>query len=127
MLSNSFTEALAVTVKKIQDTYPNAIVVLCSTVFCQRETDNGYTYTKQVNGVKYTLQDYDRALEFVANAMRVPYLNCNKIGFNRFNYYPTYCQDSSTNPTHPNAAGHAKIGKYMADKLNALIGSWFVS
>ena len=125
VLTNSFTEALAVTVKKVQETYPNAMVVLCSTVFCQRDTDNGYTYTHEVNGVKYTLQDYDEAIKFVADAMRIPYLNCNKIGFNRFNYYPTYCVDSSVNPTHPNALGHSKIGQYMADRLTEIIGSWY--
>ena len=125
VITDNFTEALACTVKKVQTNYPNALVILCSTVFCQRGTDNGYTYYRTVDSENYTLEMYDDKIEYVAKCMKVPYLKVNDIGFNRENYYPTYAIDSAVNPTHPNAAGHYKIGRYMADKIIEICGAWF--
>ena len=115
---NSFDETYAVMIKNIQTAYPNAIVVCLSTFFTMRGTDNGYTL---VNGEGLTQADYDKAIEKVARLMRVPYISVDTCGFSRSNYYPTYAQDSSTIPTHPNEAGQKVIGEYISCVLPAIV------
>lgn len=121
VLENNFTQAYACMIRKIQDNYPNAIVVAMSTFFTMRGANNGYTRTHTVGGNKWTQQDYNDKIKFVAEQMNIPYLDVSDIGFNANNYYPTYAQDSSTNPTHPNEAGHAVIGNAVAEKLLPLV------
>ena len=115
---NSFDETYACMIKEIQTTYPTAIVVCLSTWFSMRGTDNGYTLT---NGEGLTQADYDNAIEKVAKIMRVPYINAEMCGFSRSNYYPTYAEDSSTVPTHPNAAGHKVMGEYLANVIPSIV------
>ena len=115
---NSFDETYAVMIKNIQTAYPEAIVVCLSTWFTMRGTDNGYTLT---NGEGLTQADYDNAIEKVAKIMRVPFINVERCGFSRSNFYPTYAQDSSTIPTHPNAAGHKVMGEYLANVIPPIV------
>lgn len=125
--SNSFTEAYACMIKKIQANYPNAIVVALSTWFTMRGTDNGYTLTHTVGQNTYTQQDYNDKIRYVAEQMHIPYIDVSDIGFNRNNFYPTYASDSSTIPTHPNAEGQAVMGFAIANKLPDLIAGYFKS
>ena len=120
---NSFTETYACMIKEIQTAYPSAIVICLSTWFTMRGTDNGFTL---VNGEGFTQSDYDREIERVASLMRVPFIDVAKCGFNRANFYPTYAEDSSTIPTHPNARGQRVMGEYLADLIPPIIHS-FVS
>lgn len=120
-LSNSFTEAYACMVKKLQTNYPNAIIVALSTWFTMRGTDNGYTLTHTVGNNVYTQQDYNDKIRFVAEQMHIPYIDVSNIGINRNNMYPTYAQDSSTIPTHPNANGQMLMGQAIANKLIELV------
>ena len=117
VLSNSFTEAYACMIKKIQTNYPNAIVIALSTWFTMRGTDNGYTLTHTVGSNTYTQQDYNDKIRFVAEQMHIPYIDVSNIGFNRNNMYPTYAIDSSTIPAHPNAAGQYEMGKAIAKRM----------
>lgn len=118
---NSFDETYAVMIKNIQTAYPNAVVVCLSTWFTMRGTDNGYTL---LNGEGLTQADYDEAIERVAKYMRVPFINVEKCGFSRSNFYPTYAEDSSSIPTHPNARGQRVMGEYLADILPQLVHSF---
>lgn len=118
---NSFTETYACMIKEIQEAYPSAIVVCLSTWFTMRGTDNGFTL---LNGEGYTQADYDAEIEKVARIMRVPYINVEKCGFSRSNFYPTFAEDSSTIPTHPNARGQRVMGEYLADILPQLVHSF---
>jgi lysophospholipase L1-like esterase len=118
---NTFTEAYVATIKKLQTNYPNAIVVACSTWFTMRGTDNGYILTHAVGQNVYTQKDYDDKIRYVAGQMRIPFLDVCNIGFNRNNFYPKYAQDSSTIPTHTNAAGQKVMGEAVAEKLVALV------
>ena len=118
---NSFDETYACMIKEIQTAYPTAIVVCLSTWFSMRGTDNGYTLT---NNGGLTQADYDNVIEKVAKIMRVPYINVEQCGFSRSNFYPTYAEDSSTIPTHPNARGQRVMGEYLADVLPQLIHSF---
>lgn len=115
---NSFDETYAVMIKNIQTAYPNAVVVCLSTWFTMRGTDNGYTL---LNGEGLTQTDYDEAIERVAKYMRVPYINVERCGFSRSNFYPTYAQDSSTIPTHPNKNGQKVMGEFLANVLPEIV------
>lgn len=117
VLGNSFTEAYACMIKKLQTNYPKALIVALSTFFTMRGTDNGYTLTHAVGNNTYTQADYNAAIENVAKIMRIPFISVDNIGINRNNIYPTYAQDSSTIPTHPNAKGQKLIGEYIASQL----------
>ena len=48
VLGDSFTEAYACMIKKLQTNYPQALVVALSSWFTMRGTDNGYTLTHAV-------------------------------------------------------------------------------
>lgn len=121
VLGNSFTEAYACMIKKLQTNYPNALIVALSTFFTMRGTDNGYTLTHTVGSNKYTQADYNSAIENVCKQMHVPYVRIDNIGMNRNNMYPKYAIDSSTIPTHPNAEGQKLIGQYLAACLPVIL------
>ena len=118
---NSFDETYAVMIKNIQTAYPNAVVVCLSTWFTMRGTDNGYTL---LNGEGLTQTEYDEAIERVAKYMRVPFINVERCGFSRSNFYPTYAEDSSSIPTHPNARGQRIMGELLADVLPQIINAY---
>lgn len=124
VLGDSFTEAYACMIKKLQTNYPSAMVVALSTWFTMRGTDNGYTLTHTVGSNVYTQADYNAAIENVAKQMHIPFIDVSNIGFNRNNFYPTYASDSSTIPTHPNAAGHKVMGEHIASALPAIIAGY---
>lgn len=117
VLGNSFTEAYACMIKKLQTNYPNALIVPLTTWFTMRGTDNGYTLTHTVVSNVYTQADYNQAIIDVCKQMHVQHINVDDIGMNRNNMYPTFAVDSSTIPTHPNAEGHKLMGEYVADVL----------
>lgn len=125
VISNSFTEAYACMIKKIQTNYPNAIVVGMSSWFTMRGTDNGYTLTHTVGSHTYTQTDYNEAIEKVCKQMHIPFLDVSNIGFNRNNFYSKFAVDSSTTPTHPNARGQAVMGHAIAQKLPSLIKGFY--
>lgn len=124
VLGNSFTEAYACMIHKLQTNYPQAIVVALSTWFTMRGTSNGYTLTHTVGANVYTQSDYDNAIESVCKIMRIPFIRVSNIGMNPDNMYPTFAVDSSTIPTHPNANGQYLMGTHLAYTLPALVGSY---
>lgn len=117
----NFTETYACMIRKLQNNYPNCIIVCLSTTFSERGVDNGFTYTHSVGNRVYTQNDYDMAIKSVCEKMHAVYLDLSNTGFNRFNFYPTYAIDSNVTPTHPNATGQYVLGKAIADKLPYLI------
>lgn len=117
VLGNSFTEAYACMIKKLQTNYPNALVVPLTTWFTMRGTDNGYTLTHTVGSNVYTQADYNEAIKHVCGLMHVLCIEVDNIGINRNNMYPTFAVDSSTIPTHPNAEGQKLMGEHIAEIL----------
>lgn len=124
VIGNSFTEAYACMIKKLQTNYPNAIVVALSTWFTMRGTDNGYTLTHTVGSNTYTQTDYNNAIKNVCEQMHIPFIDVSDIGFNRNNFYPTYAEDSSSIPTHPNKVGQRVMGLAVAYKLAELVKAY---
>lgn len=124
VLGNSFTEAYACMIKKLQTNYPNAIIVALSTPFTMRGTDNGYTLTHTVGSNVYTQADYDEAIKNVCEQMHIPYVRIDDIGMSRSNMYPTYAEDSSTTPAHPNAKGQMLLGSQLATRLPIAINGY---
>ncbi len=120
-LGDSFTEAYACMIKKLQTNYPSAIVVALSTPFTMRGTDNGYTLTHTSSGHTYTQADYNDAIEHVAKQMHIPFIRMDDLGMSRSNMYPNFAVDSSSVPTHPNAAGQKLMGEALAVRLPAAI------
>lgn len=125
VLGDSFTEAYACMIKKIQTNYPNAIVIGLSTWFTMRGTDNGYCLTHTSDsGNTYTQNDYNKAIEDVCYKMHIPFIRVDDIGMNRNNMYPTFAVDSSTTPTHPNAKGQRLMGEYLATQLPLVVNGY---
>ena len=118
--NTTFREAYALMLTRIQTAYPNAAIICCSPWFTQRGSLTGEVYK---NGLGLSAKDYSDAVRDVAGIMHCRYIDVEDIGFNRRNYYPTYCEDSSTTPTHPNANGQRTIAnaiKAMLDSFSPL-------
>lgn len=110
--TDTFRAAYATMLARIRKAYPDAQVVCITPWFIQRRaTDTGVTY---LNAIGRQESDYGDAIRDIARMMGCQVIDSGVAGFNRDNYYPTYCQDSSTTPAHPNAAGQARIGEAIA-------------
>ena len=113
--TSDFHKAYGTMLARLKMTYPDA-QIYCITPFysSRRTTDTGCTY---LNAIDKQLSDYAEAIKKIAAIFNVHVLDGLDIGFNRYNYYPTYAQDSSTTPTHPNALGHKIIGEALAKQM----------
>ena len=110
-----FKEAYCLTIKKIRERYPKAIVICCTLNVFKRIN---YSEFPTNNGVN-TLPEYNNAIREVANYMGCGLIEFDKDGITFENCYPTYISDSATIPTHPNAVGHAKMAeKAYKDIIN---------
>lgn len=117
----SFSDQYAIMIKQVMNKYPMARIVCLSTWFTMRGGKTGYTNFHNVNGIRHTQYEYNQAIEDVCRKMHVPYIDMSNIGINYNNMYPTYAVDSSTEPTHPNAAGHALMARVLKAKLESII------
>ena len=102
-----FKEAYCLTIKKIRERYPKAIIICCTLNVFKRIN---YSEFPTNNGVN-TLPEYNNAIREVANYMGCGLIEFDKDGITFENCYPTYISDSETIPTHPNAVGHAKMAE----------------
>lgn len=112
---SNFRAAYATMLARIRKAYPNAEVFCITPWFVERNTtDTGVTY---LNAIGKQECDYGKAIHDIADIMGCQVLDGTNIGFNRYNFYPTYAEDSSIIPTHPNAAGHAIMGNSIAMQM----------
>lgn len=110
----TFKTAYATMLARLQHNYPSATIFCVTPWFSLRgATDTGVT---KLNAIGKTEKDYADAIMEIASIMGCYVLDSN-VGFNRWNYYPTYAQDSSATPTHPNAKGHSVIGHGLARQM----------
>ena len=115
---STFKESYASMIAKLQENYPEAIIVCTSLEYTWRGTNLGIT---RVNEMGFSEADYSKAIEDVCKIMGVPYIDIYNVGFTSNNYYPTYCIDSETTATHPNSAGHEVIAKRFIEELPRLV------
>lgn len=103
-----FKEGLALTIKKIRETYPKARIALCTcNVFKRNDCDNFPT-----NNGKFNIPQMNTAIREVADFFGCQTIDLDKCGITFENCYDSgYITDSATTPTHPNASGHALMGQ----------------
>lgn len=107
-----FKESYALTIKKIRTAYPHALIICCTLNIFKRVNYSSFP----VNNGTNTLPEFNNAIREVADMMGCGLIELDKDGITFENCYPLYISDSSTNSTHPNARGHAKMAtKAIAD------------
>lgn len=114
-----FTQSYALMINRIHSAYPNANIICISPWFVQRGTDTGVTFVNS-QAAHLTESAYGDVIRKLCGMLGVIYIDGN-VGFNKYNYYPTYCEDDETTPTHPNKAGQTVMGKVIAEKVRNLI------
>lgn len=119
----NFKSAYANMLVRVHSEYPNAVIYCLSPFFVQRITTDVWDVNRNRLGLTYL--DYEKAIRDVSDLLQAEFVDINNLGFNRYNYYPNFCEDSATTPTHPNQLGQKVIGQSIADsirpKLNAYI------
>ena len=106
-------------VEKILSTYPlKQIVMIGTTPF----NVNGSWHIKK-NSLGFTITDYVNAFREVAEYYSIPFLDLlHTSGFNDYNY-STYYMDQSY-WLHPNAVGHAVVGRKIAGFIKSIDGKY---
>ena len=109
---HNFTQCYIYSILRLRALYPNAVIVLCTlNVFKKRNISHFPS-----NNGSYTEPDYNNKIREIANIMGCGVIEFDKDGINWNNCYPTYISDSSSEPLHPNTAGHQVMGlKAIAD------------
>ena len=117
--NDNFSNAYALMLNRILTSYPNATVFCCGIpAFVRTNLDKTKPeQNTETNGEHKTIVDYSNKIKRIAEMFNCQYIDMNECGYNRTDYYPTYCQDSSTNSTHPNAKGQEVIFKCIEKKI----------
>lgn len=117
--NTNFSDAYALMLSRIVSTYPNATVFCCGIPLFVRTNLNKAQceVNTETNGEHKTIYDYSEKIRQIATIMNCQYIDLNECGFNRENYYDTYCEDNSSNSTHPNAKGQEVLYKVIEKKV----------
>ena len=117
--NENFADAYALMLSRITDTYKTATVFCCGLpVFVRTNTTkNQPEQNTETDDSHKTTVDYNNKIKEISEMFNCQYIDLNKCGFNRENYYSTYCQDNASTPTHPNAKGHEVISRVVEAKL----------
>lgn len=95
------------TIKKLRETYPDAMIFLCTLNVFKRVS---YASWPTKNGTN-TLPEYNNAIRAVADFTGCGIIEFDKDGITFENCYSSgYITDSATTPTHPNDKGHKMMG-----------------
>lgn len=103
-----YKEALALTIKKIREAYPNTIIVIATQATYRRiDSDNFPT-----NNNVYSLPAFNKATREVADFFGCHTIDFDKCGITYENCYSEgYLGDSLSNATHPTNKGHKIMGE----------------
>ena len=112
---STFREAYANMINGIHEAYPNALIV-CLKPWYWRQPETAKEQAITNSGGK-TYKDYWDAICEIADLMSCPVIDGITIGFNPWNYYPTFCVDNESKPVHPNAMGQKVMGETVADAM----------
>lgn len=101
--ASTFSDAYALTLKQMQEKYPDAKIYCLSFPMITRTKSaaNGTEY----NSENKTIADYNAVIKKMCELFACQFIDVTGCGITRFNAYPTYCQDSATVPLHPNKEG----------------------
>lgn len=117
-INTDFERAYATMLARMQKKYPNALIIAITPFFqCRYSTDTGANY---LNAIGKSIQEYADSVRKVCGIMHVPVINGTDIGFNRYNYYPTYAMDSAVHPTHPTILGQKTIADAIIAAMRAM-------
>lgn len=109
-----FKEGLALTIRKIREVYPKTHIVLCT---CNVFKRSQCTHFPTHNG-HFSIPQMNNAIREVADFFGCHVIELDKCGITFENCYESgYITDSATTPTHPNAKGHALMGKQAISDL----------
>lgn len=118
--SYSYYVAYYLTIQKLRQAYPKAIVVCCTCNNFKRNNRAGYP----INNGTYTLPQMNKAIREIADTMGCHVVEFDKDGITFENMYSEgYVTDSNDIPTHPNEKGHAVMAEraYQDTKLLNLL------
>lgn len=124
-ITTTFREAYANMLNRIRAEYPFALVVCFVPFFFVRPAFTTLDENQvNRNTIGNTYHDYHAAIKDVAELMACPVIDVFSGGFNRRNYYDTFCTDSPTTPTHPTSTGQQIIGRNAAAQLVAVCNGY---
>ena len=113
-----FYRAYYLTIKKLRDAYPGAIIYCCTLNVFKRIT---YDRFPTRNG-QYTLPQMNDAIRQIANTMGCGIIEFDKDGITFENcYIEGYIDDSAEHPTHPSRKGHLVMANKAATDLNFVL------
>lgn len=114
--NNTFSNAYALMLSRIQTSYPNAKIYCCSLpIFVRTNTEKT---SVEFNSEGKTIFEYNEVIRRAANLFGCSYIDLQGCGITRQNAYPTYCEDYSNTPTHPNALGHTVYADHIVKKMS---------
>lgn len=125
--NNNFSDAYALMLSRLTAKYPNATIFCCS-LPCFVRTNTNKAQPEQnteTNGEHKTIADYNNRIKTISEIFNCQYIDLTECGWNRENYYNTYCQDSSTSPTHPNSLGQNVIYKTIENKILKVLNNLY--
>lgn len=113
-----YKEGMSILITKIRETYPHAQVVLCTCNVFKRSNYNNFP----TNNGQFSIPQMNKAIREVADFFGCHVIDLDKCGITFENCYSEgYITDSATTPTHPNATGHAMMGRQaICDLVNKL-------
>ena len=103
--------------KKLINKYPKILICLCSPIYryLLTEQEDGDTLE---NPAGYTLADYVKVVEDIANEYHLPFFNHYNAGINYYNR-ATYLQQASTHLTYTDGA--RLIGDRLASEIEYVL------
>lgn len=112
-----FKEALCLTIKKLREAYPTAVIVLATLNFFKRVNYSSFPVNNGIN----TVPQYNQAILEVANYMGCEVIEFDKDGITFENCLSApFYNDSVEHPTHPNAKGQTMMANRAIIDLNKL-------
>lgn len=118
----SFVKAYYKTIQNIRSYYPFAKIYCCTLSPFKRINYSKFPVSNNdgsgsvENGTQYTIPQINDVIRKIADKAGCEIVEFDKCGITFENCYPTYIEDSSTTPTHPNNTGH----QLLAEKAKSL-------
>lgn len=110
-------EAMSMTITKLREAYPSSRIIIATLNNCKRATHDHYP----IHNGKSNFTQWVKACRDTADFFGCDLIEFDKDGITFENMYPTYINDSSSTPTHPNAEGHRLMGERAVQDFAKII------